>query len=193
MAHLSQNQDGAEPTPGEGPGSAFAAVRIATHASEDAAAFRDRVMDVWATTFDLVRDVEDWRSTIWERHRAREDYRLVTAESDGVLVGFAWGYTGRPGQFWSDFVLRTLGAAAAPWVGGHLEFVELAVDPGSQGRGIGGLLHDAMLEGLPHDRALLGTTDDADAPTYSLYRSRGWQVIGSQAPGDVVMGKRLTR
>lgn len=32
---------------------------------------------------------------------------------------------------------------------------------------------------------------DADAPAYRLYRGRGWQVLGSQAPGDVVMGKRL--
>lgn len=192
MARRPWTQGGEEPTTGVEPCPARAAVRIATHASGDAAAFRDRVMAVWATAFDPVRDVEDWRSTIWERHRAREDYRLVTAESDGAVVGFAWGYTGRPGQFWSDFVLRTLGAAAAPWVGGHFEFVELAVEPGSQGRGIGGLLHDAMLEGLPHERALLGTTDDADAPAYRLYRSRGWQVLGSQAPGDVVMGKRLS-
>lgn len=170
-----------------------APVRITTHAAGDAAAFRDRVMAVWSAAFDPVHDVEDWRSTIWERHRGREDYRLVTAESDGELVGFAWGYTGRPGQFWSDFVRRTLGRAVDPWVGGHFEFVELAVRPGSQGRGIGGLIHDTMLEGLPHERALLGTADDADAPAYRLYRSRGWQVIGSQAPGDVVMGKRLDR
>lgn len=32
---------------------------------------------------------------------------------------------------------------------------------------------------------------DADAPAYCLYRGRDWHVLGSQAPGDVVMGKRL--
>jgi ribosomal protein S18 acetylase RimI-like enzyme len=71
-------------------------------------------------------------------------------------------------------------AARAPqpvvddWVGGHFEFVELAVDPRRQGRGFATALHDSLLTGLPHSRALLTTYRD-DRPAPRLYRRLGWQ------------------
>ena len=111
------------------------------------------------------------------RHVEREGFRCVVARRGERLVGFAYGYTGQRGQWWSDYVAeRAPGYIAERWVGGHFEFVELAVDPDEQGRGIGPALHDALLAGLTHARALLTTYRD-DRPAPRMYRRLGWELL----------------
>lgn len=111
------------------------------------------------------------------RHAQRDGFRCVVARLDERMIGFAYGYTGERGQFWSDWVAgRVPAEIAGEWIGGHFEFVELAVDPDEQGRGVGGALHDALLAGLPHARALLSTYRD-DRPAPRLYRGRGWELL----------------
>jgi ribosomal protein S18 acetylase RimI-like enzyme len=62
-------------------------------------------------------------------------------------------------------------------------------------RGIGGTLHDAVLDGLDAPTAVLSTQTD-NAPALALYRQRGWKVIvpyldfGSGRP-FLIMGKDL--
>lgn len=165
--------------------------RIVVHDASAARAHRDRVLEVWSVAFGPVADEDDWRQRFWEQHRGREDFRLVTAELDGELAGFAWGYTGERGQWWSDRVAAALDDAADDWVGGHWEFVELAVHPEHRRHGIGGLLHDSLLDGLPHHRALLQTDADPHGAGHSLYRRRDWRVLGHLPEGKVVMGKDL--
>jgi ribosomal protein S18 acetylase RimI-like enzyme len=110
-------------------------------------------------------------------HAEREGFRCVVAREDGRIVGFAYGYTGRRGQWWTDYVAgRVTPDLAGRWLDGHFEFVELAVDPAYQHRGIGGALHDELLDGLPHDRALLSTWR-VDTPARRLYLNRGWQIL----------------
>ncbi|MGZ4610726.1 MAG: GNAT family N-acetyltransferase [Actinomycetes bacterium] len=113
-------------------------------------------------------------------HTSRAGFRCATVRLAGALAGFAYGYTGARGQWWSDRI-----AASAPpsvvdeWLGGHFEFVELAVDPRHQGRGFATALHDRLLLDLPHPRALLTTYRD-ERPAPRLYRRLGWQLL---APG----------
>lgn len=165
---------------------------IALHDAQAAAQHDQDVLRVWNETFGIVDDAAAWHESIWERHRVRSGYRLAAAHDGGQLVGFSWGYTGERGQFWPDFVLDQLGKAVDGWVGGHFEFVELAVLPSHQGQRIGGRLHDTLLSGLPHRRALLGTVDDPSSPAVRLYLSRGWRRLGKQSPADQVMGKLLS-
>jgi len=156
--------------------------------AREAAGFRDQVLEVWNQTFGQVPDESEWTSTIWDRHRGRDDYRLATADVDGRVVGFAWGYTGERGQYWPDLVSRTLGPAVTGWVGGHFEFVELAVAPDLRGRGLGGALHDRLLQDVPHRRALLGTSTDPTDPAVGLYLSRGWTPLGRLSDETRLMG-----
>ncbi|GAB3945570.1 hypothetical protein GCM10029976_071570 [Kribbella albertanoniae] len=109
-------------------------------------------------------------------HAGRDDFRLVAARDESVL-GFAYGVTGWPGQWWSDRIAAAIPAElAAEWIGGHFEVVELAVIPEAQGRGLGAALMTALMDGLPHRKALLTTyVDDRAAPR--LYRRLGWQVL----------------
>jgi ribosomal protein S18 acetylase RimI-like enzyme len=168
-------------------------IQVSLHDGNGAAEHRESVLQIWNVSFGAVEDAAAWREAVWDRHRARAGFRLVTAYDGHRIVGFSWGYTGHPGQYWSDFVLDELGPAVADWVGGHFEFVELAVHPVDRGHGTGGRLHDTLLAGLPHQRALLGTADDPTSPAVRLYRSRGWRRLGKQSPSDQVMGKILSR
>lgn len=167
-------------------------IRIDLHDGDGAARHREAVLRVWNEVFGPLDDAEAWRTDVWDRHRARADFRLATAHDDDRLVGFGWGYTGQRGQYWSDLVLDRLGLTVADWVGGHFELVELAALAEVRGQGVGGRLHDTLLSDLPHRRALLGTTDDPRAPAVRLYTNRGWQRLGKQSPTDQVMGKDLT-
>ena len=141
------------------------------------------LVDVYRAAFTAAPYNEDETSVARFRdeqlaaHANREGFRCVVAREEGRIVGFAYGYTGRRGQWWSDHVAeRVPQELAERWLDGHFEFVELAVHPDQQGQGIGGALHDALLAGLPHDRALLSTWT-RDYPARLLYLNRGWQVL----------------
>ena len=113
------------------------------------------------------------------------------------VAGFAYGYTSRPGQWWYDAVTNRLDQAVnATWMDDPFEVVELAVRPSYQGQGIGGRLHDALLQGLPHRTAVLSTAATETAAMH-LYRKRGWVILSETFtfPGGdvpyVIMGLRL--
>jgi len=113
------------------------------------------------------------------RHAGRPGFRFLAAlAEDGSLLGFAYGYTGGAGEWWHDRVAARLGEVeAARWLApGHLELVELAVRPGSQGVGHGSALHDQLLRGWPGPTAVL-STQRANARALRFYRDRGWVVI----------------
>ncbi|WP_050722744.1 GNAT family N-acetyltransferase [Microbacterium sp. GCS4] len=162
-------------------------VTIETRAAAEADTHRDAVLTVWESVFGPVSDPEAWRVSLWDRHRSRAGYRLVLAWEDEQLAGFGWGYTGERGQYWSDRILAEVGPRITEWGGGHFEIVELAVLPGARRSGVGGRLHDALLAGLAHERALLETSDAADDPAVRLYESRGWQHLAPLKGGRQVM------
>jgi ribosomal protein S18 acetylase RimI-like enzyme len=137
-------------------------------------------------------DYETWRTAVWDRHRARRDFRLARAYDGDVLVGFAYGYTGEPGQWWSDNAREALGSDVADaWLGGHFELVSIGVLEAARNAGIGRRLMRTLLGDVSHERMLLMTNaDDAD-PARRLYASEGWQVLGPGiGDGTVIMGAR---
>src|SRR5262245_20810841 len=90
---------------------------------DQAEPYADEVFDVYDEVFGDHPDRDEWRTEMYDRHRAREGFRLAALRDDDRLVGFAWGYIGRPGQFWTDWVLETLpDEVTREWVGGHFEF-----------------------------------------------------------------------
>ena len=124
-------------------------------------------------------------------HAQRDGFRCVVARGAGRVMGFAYGYTGQRGQWWSDHVAERVAAGLADeWVGGHFEFVELAVDPAEQGRGVGQALATALLSGVGHDRALLSTFND-DRPAVRLYRRLGWTRLSALDADSDLYGLRL--
>lgn len=182
-------------------------VEIASVAASEMANIPDQLADVYRGAFtaaphaETEADVRHFVSETLPRHAARDGFRLVVARErpDGPVVGFVYGYRGAPGQWWYDIVSSALGTdLTARWMADYFELVTLAVAPSAQGRGIGGRLHDTILQKLPYRTALL-TTLPAETPALRLYRNRGWQVVrenfhfpGGERP-VLVMGLELTR
>ncbi len=110
-------------------------------------------------------------------HVTRPGFRAFGALSGDRLIGFSEGYTGAPGQWWYDVVAAHLSPGdRARWLDGCFELVELHVHPDFQRRGLGGRLHDLLLEGLPQPTAVLSTRR-AETSAMTLYRRRGWAVV----------------
>jgi ribosomal protein S18 acetylase RimI-like enzyme len=158
-----------------------ATVEITLEDRDAVLAVTDELVAVYARTFgapgydEPPENTERFRTEQLPRHVDRDGFRCALARRDGRVVGFAYGYTGQRGQWWSEHVASQADQdIVRDWVGGHFEFVELAVEPAEQGRGVGSALHDALLAGLPHRRALLTTYRD-DRPAPRLYRRKGWR------------------
>jgi len=161
-----------------------------------------QVVDVWANAHGLGRASATRREFGGDRvprHAGREGFVFLGAfEPGGRLVGFVYGYTGGPGQWWYDKVAGALdGARRAEWLElAHFELTELAVERARQGQGIGSRLHDSVLEGLPHERALLSALAD-NARVIRFYERRGWRVLLPELrfePGRplfAILGKEL--
>lgn len=148
------------------------------------------VWPVYRSIFGDQSNFDAWRRDVWNRHAARAGFRVAYAYQGQELVGFAYGYTGEPGQWWTDNARTVLAPEVADaWLGGHFELVSLGVVHGARRAGIGrGLIH-ALLDGLDHERFLLMTTADETDPARHLYRSEGWQVIGPGIGAEtVIMG-----
>jgi ribosomal protein S18 acetylase RimI-like enzyme len=134
------------------------------------------------------------------RHASRPDFRFFAARDGGkrgTLLGFAYGYTSLPGQWYHDSLAPVLGPEqSARWLTGAYEFVEFGVVPEARCRGIGSRLHDTTFAGLPHRAAILSTPVGNDV-AIGFYRRRGWQTLlehfvfpGGEQP-FLIMGRAL--
>jgi ribosomal protein S18 acetylase RimI-like enzyme len=148
----------------------------------------DQVWPCYQEVFGDFDDAAAWRADLFDRHAGREGFRLAVARERDMVAGFSWGYVGQRGQYWPDLVCAALSPALADeWVGGHFEFVELAVRNKYRRRGLGRRLHDELLAGVSR-RCLLSTADDPADPAVRLYLNRGWRRLGLLRPGFQVMG-----
>lgn len=152
------------------------------------------VWSVYASVFADQPSYEAWHEAVWDRHRLREGFRLVRCYRDDGLVGFAYGYTGRDGQWWTDRARAVLDPqVAARWLGGHFEVVSVGVIGSARQQGIGRGLLRAVTTDLPHERLLLMTTADPTDPARRLYDAEGWRVLGpGTSEAKVIMGRRTT-
>lgn len=82
---------------------------------------------------------------MWDKHSGRPGFRLARGYDSDGLVGFACGYTGQPGQWWTDQARHVLAPPVAhEWLGGHFELVSIGVVRRARGHRVGrGLLRDA--------------------------------------------------
>jgi ribosomal protein S18 acetylase RimI-like enzyme len=157
---------------------------IAFLTDQQAVAYRQQIADVYREAFrpspyhkregEVVAFVR-----AFPEHTRIKGFRFFAAiESDSDrILGFAYGYTTRAGQWWNDSVAKALNPQIAEqWLGHSFQLAEIAVRPRDQGEGIGGRLHDHLLDGLPHRRAVLSTLA-TETVAYRLYRKRGWVIL----------------
>jgi len=113
-------------------------VEVRPYDPRDSGELADRIWPCYQAVFGDFDDLETWRHNLFARHAARVGYRLVAAMAGRTVVGFAWGYIGQRGQYWTDLVCDVLPRDVTDHrVGGHFEFVELAVLSGYRRQGLG--------------------------------------------------------
>ena len=167
---------------------------------QDVVDAREVLGDVYRRAFQIDSDerIDRFMSNSLVRHTDYAEYRCAVARDDrDEIVGFVYGYRTEPGRWWHDTVSSEIRERG---FGGMLddgfEFVEFAVVPEAQRGGIGGALHDRILEEVTEESALL-STDAGENPAHEMYLRRGWidLVTDFQYPGGggkaVLMGLDL--
>ncbi|MGH3088400.1 MAG: GNAT family N-acetyltransferase [Rubrobacteraceae bacterium] len=165
--------------------------------------FEARIVEVYGAAFseppysqgeDGVRNV----ANRLPRHARNAGFRCLVAEENDQVLGFVYGYTDEPGGWWHEQVAPSMEAAGLErWLRNAFALTELAVAPQARGRGVGGRLHDTLLDSLPHRRSLLSTHQEKTVAR-KLYDKRGWIVLLDgfvyPAGGDavVIMGLDLS-
>lgn len=141
---------------------------------------------------------DEWAAERLPRHVERHGFVfLVARAADGSVAGFAYGYDGARGHWWSEQVARSLSTGQrAEWLDRpHYEVAELHVLPGAQRRGIGSTLLAYLLTRQRHDRAIL-STQTGSRKARDFYAKNGWQELagvdfGPGYPPYLVLGRRI--
>jgi ribosomal protein S18 acetylase RimI-like enzyme len=158
----------------------------------------DEAMDIYVRAMEYPPHAGRQRAVTARRHTAHHGFACRAAVlDDGSLVGFGYGYTTSPGQWWHDLVRKALDRAQArEWLDNAFELSELHVLPEYQGYGTGRILLTELAAGLPHETILL-STPDVDTRAFRLYRNMGFVDLRRHYlfPGDArpfaVLGARL--
>ncbi|MDX6388436.1 MAG: hypothetical protein QOD85_2238 [Gaiellaceae bacterium] len=140
---------------------------------------------------------DDWAQHRLPLHAGRADFIFLVARQADEICGFAYGYTGEHGQWWTESVARSLTAAQrSEWLEPpHYEIVELHVRPAWQRRGVGSALLAQLLTRQPHDRVLL-STQTGSRKARGFYAKNGWSELASVDfgigyPPYLVLGRRI--
>lgn len=162
--------------------------------------YLDAAMAVYTEAMRAPMDQLPGRRAILDRHTTHPGFRALLALSDERLIGFSYGFPGRPGQWWHDVVSDGLTEArpddADVWIDDSFELAEIHVLPAHQGRGIGRELVTLLCEGQTEQTVVLSTRD-VESPARRLYRSLGFidLLTGFRFPAGTedyaVMGSRL--
>ncbi|WP_254901272.1 GNAT family N-acetyltransferase [Tuberibacillus sp. Marseille-P3662] len=155
----------------------------------------DAVVELYCSIFTT--DESDDIRARFQKHAGYAGFRgyVAVSEINNNVIGFAYGYTSLPGQYYNTKLKEALTLKQADdWLDHCFEFVELAVDGNYRRHGVATNLHQHLLSGLPHRTSVLTTrTDNTSART--LYDRLGWHVVLEPFyPNEepfVIMGKRL--
>ncbi len=149
---------------------------------------RDDLLDVYAEAMHVDRRAAGSRRSILAAHEDREGLVTIAAtDTDDRLVGIAYGYLGRPGQWWYDQVHKAMSAEQVDsWLAGAFEVCELHVRPALHGTGLGRALLEALLARTDAPTAVLTTPDEVETRARRFYRAAGWVelVRALRFPGD---------
>ncbi|MGI8415834.1 MAG: GNAT family N-acetyltransferase [Nakamurella sp.] len=160
-------------------------VSLRTLGSTEFTARADQLIAIYIDAMGYQRGTGAGRRHLWLEHAKRPGFRCVAAfGSHGTPLGFAYGYTGRPGQWWHNEVCRGLSTVAAgEWRADYVEVTELHVRPETQGRQVGERVLRQFLQQCPEQRVLL-STPEGENRAWRLYRRLGF--------GDVLRQHRFT-
>ncbi|HEY7483235.1 MAG TPA: GNAT family N-acetyltransferase [Streptosporangiaceae bacterium] len=147
------------------------------------------MLDVYTAAMDPPLEQLPGRRTIMERHATYPLFRSFVAERRRTLLGFVYGFHGKPGQWWHDVVYQALmdigDEQTEAWLSNPFEVAELHVHPAYQGQGLGRRLLEAICAERPEATVVLSTLDRPDTRARRLYHSVGMTELltGFEFPG----------
>lgn len=176
----------------------LAVTRIEAWSGEQFSARVHECMHIYVRAMHYPDSAGVHRAVSARKHINNEGFACRAAlTEDGTLLGFGYGYTTRPGQWWHDLVRRSLDRdTARDWLHDAFELSELHVLPSAQRQGIGQRLLGSLADGIPHANLLL-STPDSDTRAFRMYRQQGFVDLTRNYlfPGDnrpfAVLGARL--
>ncbi len=134
--------------------------------------------------------VQHMRAPMWSEHILRTGWQAIGAfacssatevRPETPMLGVAYGYRGTPAYWWDNQVRQglTLNGLNRGLLSNYFELTELHVRPDEQGRGIGRLLLQTLLDGRIEDRVLLSTPEvpEEQNRAWNLYRNLGFQDV----------------
>lgn len=150
-------------------------IEIRLISTDEFAGHISRLADIYGAAMKRSGDLVVQRRDIMAGHVDRRGFVAACAvDADDHVVGFGYGYHGRPGEWWHDVVADALGRdAARTWLSDAFELAELHVGPDHQGTGLGRRLLDTVLAAAT-GRTVVLSTHDRETVARSLYRSEGF-------------------
>jgi ribosomal protein S18 acetylase RimI-like enzyme len=155
--------------------------------ADNARAIRDRLADLYELAYaDKLDGAFRSRPRFLDRldaHLARDGFAMVTAEHDGTLIGYTYGFPLPPDTGWWTHFVGELPAHVADLTrrGALFAIAELMTVPDWRRRGVARRLHDALLAGRPEMTATM-LVDPTNTPAIHAYDSWGWKEIGAVQP-----------
>jgi len=140
---------------------------------------RDEIGEVYRQAFDSTPEAAQGFIDVSFAHiREYEGATLLMVQQHGTILGFLYGYTYKPDQWWSTQVGSALAASDhANVTDDAFSLVELAVIPTHQNNGIGTALLRHQMAHQPQHHLLLSTGANAGNRALALYERLDFQII----------------
>jgi ribosomal protein S18 acetylase RimI-like enzyme len=177
------------------------AMRLVRWHTDDLLRRLDDVIAVYGAAMGYPGGLLETRRGYVAAHAQRSGFRATATLGDAdELLGFGYGYTSGPGQWWHDQVRAALRRdERKAWLSDCFELVELHVRPDAQGHGLGQRQLEALLDGVPNATVLLSTpeADERASRAWRLYRRLGFVDVlrDFYFPGDdrpfAILGRTL--
>jgi len=177
------------------------AMRLVRWHTDDLLRRLDDVIAVYGAAMGYPGGLLETRRGYVAAHAQRSGFRATATLGDvDELLGFGYGYTSGPGQWWHDQVRAALRRdERKAWLSDCFELVELHVRPDAQGHGLGQRQLEALLDEVPNATVLLSTpeADERASRAWRLYRRLGFVDVlrDFYFPGDdrpfAILGRTL--
>jgi len=139
---------------------------VRTAGERDLKAVRDLLVETWHATYDAIYGAQrvteitdDWHSLAALKRRLEQPNAEFLVADDGKRIG-------------------GMAFAAADAMGTSVMVHQLYVQPALQGRGIGGMLLDEIVESFPDATLFRLEVEEANDRAIGFYRSQGFEQTG---------------
>ena len=158
---------------------------------------------------EIIEQVSELYKEVWNkednsikeriiRHKSYKGFKgYVILNDEDKIIGFSYGYTSLPGQFYHELLAKEFNAEEYQyWLQDCFEIVELAIHSSYRKQGLGKMLMEKLLEDIDNKTAIL-TTQMENKAACSLYESLHWKVLKAPFyPSNtkqpyVIMGKEI--